>query len=299
MKQVMDDMMRIEVIDESDEEEGGCSDNVTTPNRGDIKTPERVEDNTPSCSGEQYHTPTDNTVTPPGTNQNAGDMSVSTRDVVTPCDTISTQSVTQPDKLPSVLSSRELYENFDKIPRPSYWVPETIPETEKEEEVDDFEYLGTLDDGYLLSLFEEGEEDTVTVSTGTDTQCTVLPDCTVTQTTGREEDTTMLSPPVPATPVLCTLRRSNPPRAAKLGVVYTEDTDNLEEILQSEYCKFLLSLLASLVACTIYLDITHLYFWNFFPDHSFCKKISWEQVIGVGYVRSQNSTTMSTKWTPS
>lgn len=235
MKQVMDDMMRIEVIDESDEEEGGCSDNVTTPNRGDIKTPERVEDNTPSCSGEQYHTPTDNTVTPPGTDQNAGDMSVSTRDVVSPCDTISTQSVTQPDKLPSILSSRELYENFDKIPRPSYWVPETVPESEKKE-VDDFEYLGMLDDGYLLSLFEEEEEDTATLSIGADTQSAVA-DSTVRQTTGSGEDTTVLPLPAPATSDLSTQRRNNPPRAAKLGVVYTEDTDNLEEILQSEYCE--------------------------------------------------------------
>ena len=167
--------------------------------------------------------------------------------------------VTDKEKLPTVSSNQELYDKSDKISRPSYWLPKTVPEKEKEQEIDDFEYLGNLDDGYLLSLFEEEEEDKIPSCIDVETISEVNNTVTVNQvveqagssntatpgqkliefSTDELEFTSLtLNDTTTSTSEVNNSRRYNPPRRAKDGVEYCENNDYLEDVLQSEYCKF-------------------------------------------------------------
>ena len=167
--------------------------------------------------------------------------------------------VTDKEKLPTVSSNQELYDKSDKISRPSNWLPKTVPEKEKEQEIDDFEYLGNLDDGYLLSLFEEEEEDKMLSCTDVETisevNNTVIVNQVVEQagssntatpgqkliefSTDELEFTSLpLNNATTSTSEVKNSRRYNPPRRAKDGVEYCENNDYLEDVLQSEYCKF-------------------------------------------------------------
>ena len=167
--------------------------------------------------------------------------------------------VTDKEKLPTVSSNQELYDKSDKISRPSNWLPETVPEKEKEQEIDDFEYLGNLDDGYLLSLFEEEEEDKILSCTDVETISEVNNTVTVNQVVEQAESSNTATPrqkliefstdeleftSIPlnnattSTSEVNNSRRYNPPRRAKDGVEYCENNDYLEDVLQSEYCKF-------------------------------------------------------------
>ena len=166
--------------------------------------------------------------------------------------------VTDTEKLTIVSSNQELYDKSDKTSRPSNKLPETVPGKEKEQEIDDFEYLGNLDDGYLLSLFEE-EEDKIPSSTDVETISEVNDTVTVNQvvekarsrsntvTPGQKSNESSIDEleftPLPlkydtATSEVNNSRRYNPPRRAKDGVEYCENNDYLEDVLQSEYCKF-------------------------------------------------------------
>ena len=171
--------------------------------------------------------------------------------------------VTDTEKLTTVSSNQELYDKSDKTSRPSNKLPETVPEKEKEQEIDDFEYLGNLDDGYLLSLFEE-EEDKIPSCTDVETISEVNNTVTVNQVVEQAGSSNTATPgqklnemppdeievtPLPlnststSTSEITNSRRYNPPRRAKDGVEYCENNDYLEDVLQSEYCKFLLFVL--------------------------------------------------------
>ena len=169
------------------------------------------------------------------------------------------RDVTDKEKLTTVLSNQELYDKCDKISRPSNWLPETVPEKEKEQEIDDFEYLGNLDDRYLLSLFEEEKipfctdvetssevNNTVTVNkvveqAGSSTNSTSGQKLNGTSTDEKDFSPLTLNDTNTSTSEVNNSRRYNPPRRAKDGVEYSEDNDYLEEFLQSEYCKCLKS----------------------------------------------------------
>ena len=93
-----------------------------------------------------------------------------------------------------------------------------------------------LDDGYLLSLFDEDKE-TEEIQNTTQTQNSVPTDTTAERDNIQEDfSKTELEA---AAGKASKNRRSNPPRVAKEGVTYRDDNDNLEEVLQSEYCKLL------------------------------------------------------------
>ena len=193
--------------------------------------------------------------------------------------------VTEKEKLPPVSSNQQLHDKSDKTSRPSNKLPETVPEKEKEQEIDDFEYLGNLDDGYLLSLFEEDEEeDKIPSSTDVETISEVNNTVTVNQVVEQARSSNTATPrqklngmppdeieitPLPfnsattSTSEVNNSRRYNPPRRAKDGVEYCENNDYLEDVLQSEYCKFLLFLLNCFIG-----DIlsVHLYY-NHFMTH--------------------------------
>ena len=168
--------------------------------------------------------------------------------------------VTDTEKLTSVSSNQEFYDKSDKISRPSNWLPETVLEKEKEQEIDDFEYLGNLDDGYLLSLFEEEEEDKIPSCTDVETISEVNNTVTVNQDVEQAGYSNALTPrqklneistdevefthlslnsATTSTSEVNNSRRYNPPRRAKDGVEYCENNDYLEDVLQSEYCKLL------------------------------------------------------------
>ena len=123
-----------------------------------------------------------------------------------------------------------------------------------EQEIDDFEYLGNLDDGYLLSLFEEEKITSCTdVETSSEVNSTVTVNQVVEQAgssntsisehklNGTSTDELEFTP-LPlndtdrSTSEVNNSRRYNPPRRAKDGVEYCENNDYLEDVLQSEYC---------------------------------------------------------------
>ena len=169
--------------------------------------------------------------------------------------------VTEKEILTTVSSDQELYDKSDKISRPSNGLPsETVLEKDKEQEIDDFEYLGSLDDGYLLSLFEEEEEDKIPSCTDVETISEVNNTVTVNQvveqagssntsTSGQklnefstdelELTSLTLNDTTTSTSEVNNSRRYNPPRRAKDGVEYCENNDYLEEVLQSEYCMYM------------------------------------------------------------
>ena len=233
MKEVLKDMDRITVLDDdNDDTKGGANKSNIPHTKGSVGTPDFV-DNIPSCSNARDNTElmvTPNTSTSSYhdivTNKSDNVRSGDTPNVTTTTESnISSSSVTQTKKLPTILSNREIYENIDNIPRPSYWLPETEPD-KKEEEIDDFEYLGMLDDGYLLSLFDEDKEEPSSEEP--------------TQTPAHTEDIVTQEGEVGSTVQQTAAedkRRSNPPRRAKEGVVYRDDYNQLEEVLQSEYCE--------------------------------------------------------------
>ena len=244
-------MNRITVLDDEDTEVKGSTNYSTIPRTEERIVTSHLDVNKPSCSDIELsdrETPTTSRSSHQNSETNKSD-DVKTSDTTGVRNLIgsdiSSSSVAQTKKLPTILSNREVYENIDNIPRPSYWLPESEPDSEKkEEEIDDFEYLGMLDDGYLLSLFDEDKEDmnakvvcsekvtethALTSNSQTDNTCG-------TDKITRDEDFT--------TPVLQAAagevsknRRSNPPRLAKEGVIYRDDIEDLEEVLQSEYCK--------------------------------------------------------------
>ncbi len=138
----------------------------------------------------------------------------------------------------SASSRGTLYDNFDvedTAPRDDHI--RTIQDTTQPapadnkaiEEVDDFDYLGTLDDSYLLSLFDEDKDDNTTPDTTPDIP-TQLP--AVVPSHSSNTDSAVLECSV--------VRRVKLPRSAKLGVTYTED--NEEEDITDNYCKFIYSL---------------------------------------------------------
>ena len=250
MKEVLKDMNRITVLDDDDTEVKGSTNYSTIP-RTDGKVTSHLDANQPSCSDIEL---TDRK-TPSTSSSSHQNSETNKSDDVKTGDTtgvrnligsdISSSSVTQTKKLPTILSNREVYENIDNIPRPSYWLPETEPDSEKkEEEIDDFEYLGMLDDGYLLSLFDEDKEDdnAELVCSEKVTETEALASVSQTDNTSgtdkitRDEDFTTPVTQAAAGEVSKN-RRSNPPRLAKEGVIYRDDIEDLEEVLQSEYCK--------------------------------------------------------------
>ena len=240
MKEIVKKMFTIEVIDD---EETSKKDNRNTQRDHVMRGSPNNTMNTLSSNTTYHDTPLDEMKTPSTspsiehvTESVTRDLRSDVTDVAerdTSCDSVT-------DNFPTILSNRQIYENIDNIPRPSYWLPETEPDEEKkEEEIDDFEYLGMLDDGYLLSLFAEEEEqdDSVPDLTEEVTQCQVPPHSDITETGSEQEPDNTPLDRVTATDEVSE-RRSNPPRLAKQGVSYCEDSGELEEILQSEYCKF-------------------------------------------------------------
>ena len=97
---------------------------------------------------------------------------------------------------------------------------------------DDFDFLGGLDDGYLLKLFEEEEEEDNTFVNSEDTAAAQANDVGVRNAT--------LPLPVPdlVTEDTTSVRR-NPARAAKTNVTYNEEEEDDTE----EYCKLFANLL--------------------------------------------------------
>ena len=236
-------MDRITVLDDDGDNIEATSNKSKIPQTKEcVRTPESDE-NMPSCSGTHNNTELSDMVTPDKSSSSyhksiTNNVRISDTSGVTTTTEANTSSssVTQTKKLPTILSNREVYENIDNIPRPSYWLPETEPEKKEEEEIDDFEYLGMLDDGYLLSLFDEDKE-TEEIPNTTQTQNSV-PTVTTAERDNIQEDFSKTEL-VAAAGKASKNRRSNPPRVAKEGVTYRDDNDNLEEVLQSEYCKLL------------------------------------------------------------
>ena len=235
-------MDRITVLDDDcDNTKAGTNKSNIPQTKEFVRTPES-DNNLPSCSGTHNDTELSDMVTPDKSSSSyhksiTNNVRISDTSGVTSTTEANTSSssVTQTKKFPTILSNREVYENIDNIPRPSYWLPETEPE-KKEEEIDDFEYLGMLDDGYLLSLFDEDKE-TEEIQNTTQTQNSV-PTVTTDERDDIQEDFSKTELEAAAGKVSKN-RRSNPPRVAKEGVTYCDDNDNLEEVLQSEYCKLL------------------------------------------------------------
>ena len=150
----------------------------------------------------------------------------------------------------------------------------------KKYQIDDFDFLATLDDCYLLSLFnEEGEDkhhtniencDNDTVSEdnniktsqhkfdsiiGNSSNCNNKSDETTKfgPISNNKSDKTTKNGPISADVAyedmnnhaskVCA-NRVNPPRTAKIGVTYTED-DNEEEKHVNGYCKYVSTFLWS------------------------------------------------------
>ena len=245
MKEVLKDMNRITVLDDDDTEVKGSTNYSTIPRTDGRIVTSHLDANQPSCSDIELSdrkTPSTSSSSHQNSETNKSD-DVKTGDPTGVRNLVG--SVTQTKKLPTILSNREVYENIDNIPRPSYWLPETEPDSEKkEEEIDDFEYLGMLDDGYLLSLFDEDKEDDnaelVCSEKVTETQ-TLATVSQTDNTSGTEKITRDEDFTTPVTQAaageVSQNRRSNPPRLAKEGVIYRDDIEDLEEVLQSEYCK--------------------------------------------------------------
>ena len=238
-------MDRITVLDDDGDNIKASTNKSNLPRTKEcVRTPES-DKNLPSCSGTHNDTELSDMVTPDKSSSSyhksiTNNVRISDTSGVTTTTEVNTSSssVTQTQKLPTILSNREVYENIDNIPRPSYWLPETEPE-KKEEEIDDFEYLGMLDDGYLLSLFDEDKE-TEEIPNTKQTQNSVPTD-TITECDNIKEGFSKTKLEAAAGKASKN-RRSNPPRVAKEGVTYRDDYDNLEEVLQSDYCKLLRSL---------------------------------------------------------
>ena len=134
------------------------------------------------------------------------------------------------------------------------------------EEIDDFDFLATLDDRYLLSLFNENGEhkehinidkcNNDTASEDKDTRTSkhkldsTIENCS---NSNNKTDETTKNGTISAdvayedmnnyTSKVCS-HRVNPPRTAKIGVTYTED-DNEEEMYIDGYCKYVLTFLWS------------------------------------------------------
>ena len=233
-------MDRITVLDDDGDNIKVNTNKSNIPQTKECVITPKSDNNLPSCSGTHNNTELSDMVTPDKSSSSyhksiTNNVRISDTSGVTSTTEANTSSssVTQTKKLPTILSNREVYENIDNIPRPSYWLPETEPE-KKEEEIDDFEYLGMLDDGYLLSLFDEDKE-TEEIQNTTQTQNSVPTDTTAERDNIQEDfSKTELEA---AAGKASKNRRSNPPRVAKEGVTYRDDNDNLEEVLQSEYCK--------------------------------------------------------------
>jgi len=125
--------------------------------------------------------------------------------------------------------------------------------------LDDFDLLGTLDDGYLLKLFEEDAEEE-TQQEPDNSSYNALPDLHAVPSTSaiRAYRNTLPVPDLPTRPVSNTLPvpdlpkestsntpdlpkevRRNPGRAAKTNVTYHEDEEEEED---GGYCEFYWSL---------------------------------------------------------
>ena len=266
MRQELQALNTIEVIDDKEESTEKFYPDKTEHLRSVRSVPDI---NTSSCTDVKYQRPSCSQFASSFTSTDKSDSNViSTSEAIhnTECKSTSEtihktectgSDVTDKEKFTNVLSNQELYDKCDKISRPSNWLPETVPKKEKEQEIDDFEYLGNLDDGYLLSLFEE--EDKIPLCTDVETSSEVNNTCTVNQaveqagssntsTLGQKLNGTSTDEleftPLPlndtdtSTSEVNNSRRYNPPRRAKDGVEYCENNDYLEEVLQSEYCKF-------------------------------------------------------------
>ncbi|XP_063688670.1 histone-lysine N-methyltransferase PRDM9-like [Bolinopsis microptera] len=239
VKEVLKDMDRITVLDNDVDHTKSSTNKSNIPQSKEYaRTTPEPNDNLPSCSGTHNDTERSDMVTPDKSSSSYHKSETdnviidNTSGVTTESDT-SSSSVTQTKKLPTILSNREVYENIDNIPRPSYWLPESEPDSEKkEEEIDDFEYLGMLDDGYLLSLFDEDKESEEMPNTA-QTHISVPTEMTAARDNIQEDFSK--TEVEAAAGKASKNRRSNPPRVAKEGVTYCDDNDNLEEVLQSEY----------------------------------------------------------------
>ena len=283
----------LEVIDDEINNRDEISNSKTAPNRDVTTTPESSFKSPDPSETVQHSSLVDvfKTTCNSTSTHNVTEAEV-TRNVTTNVTPVTNScSDTTTEKLPTIVSNRQAYENIDKIPVPFWFVDkEKIREKtgDQKEEMDDFEYLGTLDDDYLLSLFSEEEEEERqyqpvcaqvsdeqdlshdfsekrgsveenTTSTPTvadrssveeESECPVPSNSsTVTDSVLEKEDE--ISPqPVPDNTLH---RRYNPPRLAKQGVTYCHDSSELEDILQSEYCKFclLLFLFLSFQRCSV------------------------------------------------
>ena len=279
VRQELQTLNTIEVIDDKEE-----STEKFHPDKTEHSTSvQSVPDiNTSSCTDVNYQTPSCSQFTSIFTSSDKSDNNVitstsetihntectSTSETIHSTECTSTSEtvhnteytgsgVTDTEKLTIVSSNQELYDKSDKTSRPSNKLPETVPGEEKEQEIDDFEYLGNLDDGYLLSLFEE-EEDKIPSCTDVETISEVNNTVTANQVVEQagSSNTSNSEPkiietytdeeevsPLPLNNATTSIsevnnsRRYNPPRRAKDGVEYCENNDYLEEVLQSEYCK--------------------------------------------------------------
>ena len=91
---------------------------------------------------------------------------------------------------------------------------------------------------FTMEVIDDEEQDnSVPDPTEEVTECQVHPQSDITETGSEQEPDITPLDRVSATDEVSE-RRSNPPRLAKQGVSYCEDSGELEEILQSEYCKF-------------------------------------------------------------
>ena len=221
----------LEVIDDEVNNKEAKNNSETTPNRDVTSTPESSSQSPdPSVTLQQsglvdtYTTPCNSTSIDHVTEAEEATHNIETTTTtpsITPAAQSSSDTVTE--KLPTILSNRQAYGNIDKIPVPSWFKDKEKNQEEngnQEEEMDDFDFLGTLSDSYLLSLFSEKEEEKKR-----------QPDSDKTDSV---EENIATTPPAAESNLH---RRTNPPRQAKKGVSYCEDNNQLEDILQSEYCK--------------------------------------------------------------
>ena len=223
----------LEVIDDEVNNREKTSNSETTPNRDVATTPESAVKYTEFRKTVQQSGLVDGFRTP--CNSSSTDHVTEAEVTATNITTSSNSSSdTATEKFPTMLSNKQAYENMDKIPVPSWFTDKDKNREEtgdQEEEMDDFDYLGTLDDDYLLSLFSD--EDQSACAEESELQQTFPDLC--------EKSDYLEDNIVPTTPPVADSvpsRRTNPPRSAKQGVNYCEDNNELENILQSEYCKF-------------------------------------------------------------
>ena len=216
MRLVLKDIDRVYVLDEDDEQ-------------NNVKIPHFRDDNQPSTSRLDWSTPlndkkacSNSYLTP------VPEMSGNNRD----SKLCSSDNRAGTDEISFMAKERDTTSSSEQLDVE----PDEISDKVENKEIDDFEYLGMLDDDYLLSLFDEdNHKNAENVSESAEEPL----DSTVTEEVPIQlEGNNSLSDPDEDVTELPANTRSNPPRRAKQGITYCEDENNLEDLLQSEYCKF-------------------------------------------------------------